>query len=211
MTFVLSRRLEIKPWEFEAAIEDVIEIAGQVTASTGLPVTLLEPIGCDVVGALWVVQFAPDLAALAAAEGAFASLSDIRVRLNQLWQQRLTQPITQQVHEVVHGDPSPDDPEPRPIYTVVRSQAPMGNEAEVMALAVEDARLLERLAGHPAVVTVGYTGPWLEVVTTVGHPDVAACERFRRDSEGEPALVPLRKRSDALGVTSDRLILRRIH
>jgi hypothetical protein len=212
MTFVLSRRLEIKPRELEAAIEDVVEIARQVTESTGLPVTVLEPLGCDVVGALWVVQFAADLAALAVAEGAFASLSDIRVQLNQLWQQRLTQPITQQVHEIVHGEPGVDGPpEDRPIYTVIRSQAAMASEAEAIALAIEHARLLEQMAGDPAVVTVGYSGPWLEVVTTVGHVDLASCERFRRRSEAEPATSALRRRARVLGVTSDTLVLRRVH
>ena len=75
MAFVLSRRMEVRPWELDAAIEDAVDIAQRFHETTGLPIVLLQPVAGDVVGALWVTQFAPDLECLATAQAAFSALS----------------------------------------------------------------------------------------------------------------------------------------
>lgn len=210
MAFVLSRRLEVKPWELDAAIEDAVELARRFEATTGLPIVLLQPVACDVVGALWVTQFAPDLESLAAAEAAFAALSDTRARLNQLWQQRLTGPIVQQLYELVRGDITGQDATPWPYYAVTRARTAMGELGEALGLAFDLAELVELHTGRSSVVTTAYTGPFLEAVITVGHASVAEYEAVRRAVQADPALTPLLKRAASLQVSADLLLLERI-
>lgn len=210
MAFVLSRRLEVKPWELDAAIEDAVEIARRFEATTGLPVVLLQPVGCDVVGALWVTQFAPDLESLAAAQSAFAALSDARARLNQLWQQRLTGPIVQQLYEVVRGETDGGDDQLWPYYAVTRARTAMGELGEALGVAFDFAELVELHAGRPSIVTTAYTGPFLEAVITVGHAGIAEYEAARRAVQLDPALAPLLKRATSLQVSADLLLLERI-
>ncbi len=208
MSFVLSRRLEVKPWELEAAIEDAIDVSKQFAKATGLAAAVLEPIGGDVVGALWVILFAPDLAALAKSSDALAGLTPIRAQLNQLWQQRLNGPITEYLHEVVRGKIDASTT-PHPYYGITRSFAPATDAGEALSLAFDYADLVAHHARERVLVTTGYTGPWLEAVTTVGHAAIEDAERTRRDLAADPAMATILKRAAALDIANEVLLLRR--
>ncbi|MEZ5264173.1 MAG: hypothetical protein R2755_20895 [Acidimicrobiales bacterium] len=216
MAFVLSRRMEVRPWELDAAIEDAVDIAQRYLRSTGLPIVLLRPVAGDVIGALWVTQFAPDLESLAAAQAAFSALSDARAQLNQLWQQRLVGPVEQQLYEVIRGpDFGPGaegeaPPVPCRFYGVTRARVAMGEIDEALALAIDFAELLEHHAEQRSIVTTAYTGPFVEAVITVGQHSVSHYEETRRRVQLDPTVSTLLKRAAALRATGDQLLLQSI-
>ena len=171
--FLFSRRTQLVTAKTRDAVAWAVEMTDRVNRTIELPMSLYQQVYSSNVGTVSWSTFAPDLAALEAAND---KLMADEGYLNALEASAgLTNGIAHDtLGEVIYGTP---DPERGVEYaSVVRSVCGPGGLTRGIAVGIEIAQRAEQITGTPTLFVIDTTGAYGGVGWVTGHHDARALQ-----------------------------------